>query len=206
MMGLGAVVEPGRVLTPPQDDRGHHPGGARTMNMPRQAVTTEPMPFGSPEELKHRLSFIKESDSMRGLVFNAVLEVVRKTKGEAAVQQCLEAAGEKKFVDFFNYPLSKFVTIIYAAARVLSAETGDFDGALRLMGQQTLTDFLVSASGKMMMLLVQQNPQRLFNSVRAALQVVATSTEQVTARLTGPSSGLITYKHDLLPRPLMEGG
>ena len=169
------------------------------MNTQPLAVTMEAQ-LGSPQELKHRLSSIQESDTARGLLFNAILEVVRKLKGEAGVRHCLEAAGEPKFVDFFSYPLSKFVTLLYAAARLISAETGDFEGALRQLGQQTAANFLSSASGKMMMLLVQENPKRLFNSVRSGLQVVATSTDQVTARMTGPASGLLTYKRDLLPR------
>jgi uncharacterized protein (TIGR02265 family) len=176
------------------------------MSTQTQAVTADTLRLGSPEELKRRLSFIKESDTSRGLLFNSILEVVRRTKGEAGVRHCLEAVGEPKFVDFFSYPLSKFVTLLYAAARLLSAETGDFEGALRQLGQQTATNFLTSTSGKLMMSLVQQNPKRLFNSLRASLQVVATSTDQITTRMTGPASGILTYKHDLLPRPNMEGG
>ncbi len=199
-------MTPGQPLTPPQEDRGLHGRGKTIMTTQARTITTDPMQLGSPEELKRRLSFIKESDTSRGLLFNAVLEVVRETKGEAAVRHCLEAAGEKKFVDFFSYPLSKFVTLLYAAARLLSTETGDFDGALRQLGDHTATNFLTSASGKMMMSLVQRNPQRLFNSLRACLQVVASSTDQVSTRMTGPASGIITYKHDLLPRPHLEGG
>ncbi|HYO64534.1 MAG TPA: DUF2378 family protein [Archangium sp.] len=65
---------------------------------------------------------------------------------------------------------------------------------------------LASASGMLMMTLVQQNPRRLFNSLRVSLQVVATSTAQITTRMTRPASGIITHKHDLLSRPNMEGG
>ncbi|WP_160174544.1 hypothetical protein [Archangium violaceum] len=48
------------------------------MSTQTRAVTPDTLRLGSPEELKHWLSFIKESDTSRGLLFNAIREVVRR--------------------------------------------------------------------------------------------------------------------------------
>ena len=51
--------------------------GGNLLSTQTQAVTPDTLRLGSPEEVKHWLSFIKESDTSRGLLFNALLDVVQ---------------------------------------------------------------------------------------------------------------------------------
>lgn len=162
-------------------------------------------PLGSDEELRHRLSLLVETDAVRGVLFNAVLEVARNQGGDAAAQRCLEASGEKKFLDFFSYPSSKYLEVLYTAARLRSGGQEDFEKALRHLGQQAAENFLLSAAGRTLLVLVQKDPHRLINTLPWAIQV-GISGVQVSVRRTGPWSGILTVHRDFSPRPFVEGG
>jgi uncharacterized protein (TIGR02265 family) len=163
-------------------------------------------PHGSEEELRGLLSSLPATAAVRGMLFNAVLEVMRQRGGETAVQQCLTALGEKKFLDFFSYPSSKYLEVLYSAARMRPpGAPEDFETALRHLGQQSAENFLVSAAGRTLLVLVQGDPHRLLNSLPWAIQVGVSGVE-VAVKLTGPWSGVLTVHHDFSPRPYVEGG
>jgi uncharacterized protein (TIGR02265 family) len=162
-------------------------------------------PHGSEEELRGLLATLPEKAAVRGMLFNAVLEVVRQRGGEAAVQQCLATLGEKQFLDFFSYPSSKYLEVLYAAARLGGGDPEDFETALRQLGQQAAENFLVSAAGRTLLVLVQGDPHRLINRLPWAI-LVGVSGVEVEVKLTGPWSGVLTVKGDFSPRPFVEGG
>ncbi|HEX5751869.1 MAG TPA: DUF2378 family protein [Archangium sp.] len=162
-------------------------------------------PHGSEEELRGLLAALPESAAVRGMLFNAVLEVVRQRGGEAAVHQCLGRLGEKQFLDFFSYPSSKYLEVLYAAARLGGGEPEDFETALRQLGQQAAENFLVSAAGRTLLVLVQGDPHRLINRLPWAI-LVGVSGVEVNVKVTGPWSGVLTVKGDFSPRPFVEGG
>lgn len=162
-------------------------------------------PIGSEEELRERQSSLGDKEAVRGVLFNAVLEVARDEGGDTAVQRCLEASGEKKFLDFFSYPGGKFLEVLYTAARLSSEGGEDFEQALRHLGQQAAENFLVSTAGRTLLVLVQNNPHRLLNSLPWAVQVGIGGVE-VTMKRTSPWSGILTVRRDFCPRPFVEGG
>lgn len=173
--------------------------------MKGQSAARASPPIGSDEELKERQSLLGEKEAVRGVLFNAVLELVRAEGGTAAVQRCLEASGEKKFLDFFSYPGGKFLEVLYTAARLRSGSHEDFEQALRRMGQQAAENFLVSTAGRTLLVLVQNNPHRLLNSLPWAVQVGIGGVE-VSMRRTSPWGGILTVQRDFCPRPFVEGG
>lgn len=153
-------------------------------------------------EEKHMMEV---NTAVRGMLFNAVLEVTRQWGGEAAVQRCLTELGEKKFLDFFSYPSGKYLELLHAAARMRSGGQEDFETALRHLGAQAAENFLVSAAGRTLLVLVQGDAHRLLNSLPWAIQV-GVSGVSAAVRLTGPWSGVLTVKRDFSPRPYVEGG
>ncbi|WP_158502207.1 DUF2378 family protein [Vitiosangium sp. GDMCC 1.1324] len=161
--------------------------------------------LGSEEELRWRKSMLSETAAMRGVLFNAVLEVARTQGGDSAVQRCLEASGEKKFLDFFSYPACKYLDLLYTAARLQSRDLEDFEVAMRRLGQQAAENFLGSTAGRTLLVLVQNNPHRLINSLPWAIQVGVSGVE-VSVTRTGPWSGIVTVKRDFSPRPFVEAG
>ncbi|MCY1074641.1 DUF2378 family protein [Archangium lansingense] len=162
-------------------------------------------PPGSEEELRGLLASLPEKAAVRGMLFNAVLEVMRQSDGETAVQQCLAVTGEKTFLDYFSYPPGKYLELLYAAARLHSGGREGFERALRYLGQQSATNFLVSAAGRTLLVLVQGDPYRLLNRLPWAI-LVGVSGVEVSVRPTGPWSGILTVKRDFSPRPYVEGG
>jgi uncharacterized protein (TIGR02265 family) len=175
-------------------------------------ATPPPGPVGSDEELKWRLALIEEHNQRsaeplhsRGVVFNSVLEVVRKLGDEHAVERCLQAAGEPRFMDFFNYPFSSLVKMTYAAGWVLSDKYGGFDKAVWEMGSQAAASFYSSAAGKAVLVLGRGGPTKMLDTIVNAFQMVAKGAELSTL-LTGPKSAILIHKRDFLPRPYMQSG
>jgi uncharacterized protein (TIGR02265 family) len=169
------------------------------------SLTSPPQPVGSQEELQWRLSLVDPSASVRGVVFNSVLETVRQLGEERAVEQCLRAAGERRFMDFFNYPLGSLIQMTYSAARLLEDKYGGFEQAVWHMGHQAAASFYASAAGRTVMLLARGGPTRLLHAIVPAFQLTRKDAE-VSARLTGPRSALFIYNHDFLPRPYTHAG
>ncbi len=163
------------------------------------------MDVGSKEELQWRLSLVDSSVTVRGIVFNSVLETVRQLADERAVEQCLEAAGERRFMDFFNYPMGSLVQMTYSAAWLLGGRFGSFDQAVWHMGHQTAARFNGSTAGRTVLLLARGGPARLLHALPPAFKLTRKDAE-VSARLTGPHSALFTYNRDFMPRPYTHAG
>jgi uncharacterized protein (TIGR02265 family) len=169
------------------------------------SLTPPPHPVGSPEELRWRLSLIDASIAVRGVVFNSVLETVRQLGDERAVEQCLQAAGERRFMDFFNYPYGSLIQMTYNAAWLLGSRYGSFEQALWHMGHQAAASFYASTAGRAVLLLSRGGPARLLESIVPAFQLTRKDAE-VSARLTGPRGALLIYNRDFVPRPYTHAG
>ncbi len=168
-----------------------------------QRPVAGPMPAIA-RDLEKRLSLATREDTARGMFFNGVLDAVRTLGGEEAVARCLEASGEKKFVDFFNYPVSAFLKLAYSAAEVMGPRYGGFEGALRRMGSQATTDFLSSTAGKTLLLLAAGSPKRLVSNLHAGYRA-AVSYGDRGVTWTGDKSGIFTMKRDFMPPAYHEG-
>ena len=159
---------------------------------------------GSEEDLRQRLALLAPTDNVRGMLLNGILEVVRERGDEAAVRQCLEAAGEKTLVDFFTYPSSVHLRMLYTAARLLSDRYGGFEQALGALGYQGARNFLASIPGKLLMVLAQGNPKRLINALPSAFNVGG-SHLKIDVRWTGPHSAVFVFQRDFIPLVYTEG-
>jgi uncharacterized protein (TIGR02265 family) len=150
--------------------------------------------LGSKHDLEQRLAAIKPTDTTRGFVFGAALDLVKTQLGEESTKRCLEAAGTGKFTAFFSYPVSTFLKLSYAAARELSAKNGGFEGAMHLLGNRVAPSFLESTTGKMLLSLVGKEPKRLMDSMPTAYKT-AWDHGNCSLTWTGPKSGRLTYNN-----------
>jgi len=155
-------------------------------------------------DLEERLALATRDDTARGLFFNGALGAVKVLGGDAAVQRCLAAAGEKKFVDFFNYPVTAFLKLAFTAAEVMGPQLGGFDVALRRMGVQATADFLSSAAGKTLLLLAVNNPKRMLSNLHSGYRAAVSYGER-GVRWTGETSGVFTMKRDFMTPEYHEG-
>jgi uncharacterized protein (TIGR02265 family) len=156
------------------------------------------------QDLEKRLSLSKPEDTARGLFFNGALGAVRVLGGEPAVELCLKASGEKKYVDFFSYPVSGFLRLAYTAASLMGPQLGGFDATLRRMGVQATTDFLSSAAGKTLLLLASDSPKRLVSNLPSGYRAAVSYGER-SVEWTGERSGRFTMKRDFMPPAYHEG-
>lgn len=156
------------------------------------------------QDLDKRLALATPDDTARGMFFNGALNAVRILGGDAAVEKCLAASTEKKFVDFFNYPVSGFLKLSFAGAQLMGPQLGGFDAMLRKMGTQATTDFLSSAAGKTLLLLAGDSPKRLVSNLptgyRAAVSYGERSVEWQSDR-----AGRLLMKRDFMPPAYHEG-
>ncbi|QRK11580.1 DUF2378 family protein [Archangium violaceum] len=158
----------------------------------------------SREDLARRLELTQPTDTVRGLFFLGTLEAVRALAGEDAVRHCVEAGSEPRFVEFFNYPVSDFLKVTDAAARVLAPRCGGWTEALRHLGRRATADMLKSATGKALMLLSKGEARWLVGNLPAAYRAAVNHGER-TVTWEGPSRGRILMRRDFMPCAFHEG-
>jgi len=123
--------------------------------------------FFTPELRAQRLASIAPTDTLRGFFFHSALRAVRLAGGEALGARCVEAGGHESFLAFFNYPARSFVQLIETAAVELSGRYGGFEGAVRYLGEQFTPDFLMSTTGRTLLLLSGGSPKLMLSAIPA---------------------------------------
>jgi len=156
------------------------------------------------QDLERRRTFAKPEHTLRGFFFKGMLESLRKLGDEALVRRCLEACGQERFVDFFNYPVQLLFPLMFTALPTLAERYGGAQAALRYMGRQASLDFLGSVSGKAMLMLAHGSPKLLLNSMPTAYRV-AMSYGDARLDWLGPTRGRLTMHHSFVPPPVHEG-
>ncbi|HEX8824815.1 MAG TPA: DUF2378 family protein [Archangium sp.] len=174
------------------------------MNDGSEAATSRTTPDWQ-RELDERLTLATPGDAVRGLFFNSMLGLVRTLGDEPAMERCLEASGERRFLDFFNYPVSALLRLTYTAGHELGPRYGGFDGALRQMGQQAMVDFLGSVMGRALKHLSGQDIRALMGSIQNIYRMTLSyGTRQVV--WDGPARGRLILQRNFLPFAYHEGG
>lgn len=156
------------------------------------------------QDVLWRMARARPEDTVLGVFFNGTLEEVEALGGEAVVRECLEAAGEEKFLDFYNYPLRALLRLLYCAARHLGPEWGGGEAVLRRLSRHANADFLSSPVGRAALLLASGSPRRLVDSAPQLYRQSASFGEHAVV-WTGPGRGRFLHKGDLLPAACHEG-
>lgn len=156
------------------------------------------------EDLALRVGQATPADMVRGLFFLGTLEVVREEVGEEGVLECLVAGGEPRFMEFFNYPVSAYLRMNEAAARVLAPRYGGWEEAQRQLGRRAMEDLLQSAAGKTLMLVARGETRRLVSHLPSAYRAVVNYGERSVV-WEGPTRGRLVMRRDFLPCAYHEG-
>ncbi|CAM4173064.1 DUF2378 family protein [Corallococcus sp. ZKHCc1 1396] len=156
------------------------------------------------QDLEKRLALATPDDTARGMFFNGALNAVRILGGDAAVERCLASVPEKKFVDFFNYPVSGFLKLAFTGAQLMGPQLGGFDVMMRKMGTQATTDFLSSAAGKTLLLLAGDSPKRLVTNLPTGYRAAVSYGER-SVDWSGDRTGRLVMKRDFMPPAYHEG-
>ena len=154
--------------------------------------------------LEQLLTLATPMDTCRGMFFNGLLEAARSLGGEEARAQCALAMGQKKFVDFFSYPVSDFLKALFAICELLGPRMGGQDAVMRQLGRRGTSDFLQSTVGKTMLALAGTDPHRLVATVPSACRASLSYGERSVKQL-GERRAALHARRDLLPLAYNEG-
>ncbi|MCY1083046.1 DUF2378 family protein [Archangium lansingense] len=156
------------------------------------------------EDLEQRLVLAAPTDTVRGTFFLGALEAVRALEGEDGVRSCVEAGGEPRFVEFFNYPVGAWLQVNEAAARLLERRCGSWVEAQRQLGRRATADMLKSAAGKALLLLSKGETRRLLANMPSAYRAAVNFGER-TVQWEGPTRGRVIMRRDFMPCAWHEG-
>jgi uncharacterized protein (TIGR02265 family) len=159
---------------------------------------------GSEEDLALRLSMASSSDTARGMFLRATLEAVRTLGEEEAVRRCQQESGEEKLVDFFAYPISANLRMVFTAARLLEGRYGSIEDALRQLGRCAAASFLASTAGLALQLLSRGDAKRLVGNLPSVYRASVNFGERSVVWL-GPASGRFSMRREFMPYPFQEG-
>jgi uncharacterized protein (TIGR02265 family) len=159
---------------------------------------------GSDEDLALRLSLASPSDTVRGMFLRATLEAVCTLGDEEAVGRCLRESGEEELVDFFAYPVSANLRMVFTAARMLEGRYGSLEEALRQLGRGAAASFLASTAGLALQFLSRGDARRLVGNLPSVYRAsVSFGARSVVWR--GRASGRFSMRREFMPYPFQEG-
>jgi uncharacterized protein (TIGR02265 family) len=174
--------------------------------MHAQLDSTRPvMDLDVERQLRHRMAMASPTDTVRGMFLNGVLEVAQALGGSEAADRCREVSDEKRFIDFFNYPVFDLLQMSLAATKHLGVRAGGGASVLRQMGAQAAKDFLASPTGKTMMLLTGGNPRRLLSQLPSSYRTAVSFGERRMIWSVGERSGRLVVQRDFMPPAYTKG-
>src|ERR671930_2436145 len=92
------------------------------------------------DDLALRLALATADDCAKGMFFNGALNALATLGGPSVAEQCRQASGLRKCVDFFNYPISHFLHLSFTAAQLLERPMGGYGAVFHRLGAQAVTD------------------------------------------------------------------
>lgn len=142
--------------------------------------------------------------TVRGFVFNAMLEHVAAKRGSAVATVVLEKTLRKRAADLLSYPAADFFKLLHACAEALEEPAG-IDEAVRALGYASADGFFSSPMGKMLLGIVGRgDPARLMANEPTAYATSFSFGKRSFRRL-GPREMELTHAEDLLPVPYNVG-
>ncbi len=159
---------------------------------------------GSEEDLEQRLAMASPSDTARGMFLRATLDAVRILGDEDAVRRCLRASGEEKLVDFFTYPVSANLRMVFTAARMLETRYGGISEALRQLGRGAAECFLASTAGLALQLLAGGDTGRLVGNMPSMYRASVSFGVRSVVWM-GPTRCRLTMRREFMPSSFQEG-
>ncbi|KFE71948.1 DUF2378 family protein [Hyalangium minutum] len=156
------------------------------------------------KQLEQRLALAGPQDTCRGIFFNGVLDAVRALAGAEIEARCREAAGQRRFIDFFSYPVSGFIKMSLTVVELLTPRLGGSWQVLRWMGEQSTESFVNTVAGKTALALAGTNVKKLISHLPTSYKASLSYGER-TVTWTGERSGVFIFKRDFMPPAYHEG-
>ncbi|MBZ4395385.1 TIGR02265 family protein [Myxococcus sp. MISCRS1] len=155
-------------------------------------------------ELAARLAATQPGDAVRGLFFKAVFSLVQQRAGLAAMEQVRVGALAKDYSDLRTYPVQEFLNLLYLAADALEEPLGSEEAVYHACGESNVTRYSTGPGMLIFGIISRGDPQKLFSGAQMGYSAAVTygTREYVT---TGPKSGTLRVRRDMLPPAYHEG-
>lgn len=155
-------------------------------------------------DLGERLKAATAQDTCKGMFFNGVLAATESVLGAEAVEAVQATLPEKKYIDFFNYPISTFLPAAFKAARMIQGSSGDFNAAMRRLGESAIDEFLATPVGRTLVTVSSGEAKRLMRAAPTAYKTAVSYGTRETVVLSDTSC-VFKVRRDLMPHPYHEG-
>ena len=155
-------------------------------------------------DFARRISLATPSDTARGVFCIGLLKAMEDLGGAEAARRCLEASGEKNFVELFNYPITTYLRMVSTAVHLLAAKYGDIEEALRRIGRRAAADFRESSAGRAMGVMHGRDARRLLDCLPVVYRV-ALSFGMYELAWVAPAHARFGVKRTFIPYPFHEG-
>jgi uncharacterized protein (TIGR02265 family) len=149
-------------------------------------------------ELAARIALTRPTDSVRGLFFRVVFDLIERKGGAQALRQVRTGALAKDIADLRTYPASDYLTMLYGAADVLEQQLGGENTVFNACGRACVQNFSKGPGQVVFGILGKGDPQRLFAQTRVAFSTVVTYGKR-EHRAAGPKACILSYRGDMQP-------
>jgi uncharacterized protein (TIGR02265 family) len=155
-------------------------------------------------ELARRLARSLSMDTVRGLLVQSLLEELRALGDEALHARALALCGPGPLVELFHYPVRTYLEVLGLLMPSLVARHGGAGAGLRALGRQGMVRFLSSHTGRLLLKLSGQDPQRMLNHTPMGYRVVSGASQHVL-EWRGPRHCHWRMHNHFMPVPYHEG-
>ncbi|MDC0709840.1 DUF2378 family protein [Stigmatella sp. ncwal1] len=162
--------------------------------------------FSDSSEFTQRLALVQPTHMVRGLAFNAILALVAERLGDEASEALAKQVGLPRCVDFFSYPASDFLRLLYATAELLAPQLGTQEAVWQVCGAACLENFFyMSTVGRALSKIMGRNdPRRAFTYTPIAYSTVVNYGSREYKEM-GLHRLRLVFKGDVQPTAFHEG-
>lgn len=168
---------------------------------PRAPGDTSPLDVA---DLSERLRIATPQDTCKGMFFNGVLAATDTLLGPFAVDTVKARLPERKYIDFFNYPIASFLPAAFQAAQLIQGKSEDFATAMRRLGEQAIDDFLSTPVGRTLVTVSSGEAKRLMRAAPTAYRTAVSYGSRETV-FTADTACVFKVRRDFMPHPYHEG-
>lgn len=152
-----------------------------------------------PADLRRRTAAASTRDTVRGLIFNAMFDVIREHAGEEVARRC-DPRGEGHRTDFFGYPVAEYLEIAWCGADALEQTAESVDRAFWLFGHRAARTELASLIGRAFTSFVGRDPRRMMSNAAHGYRATVSYGQRRTEWL-GDRHARLTFRRDFLVPP-----
>ncbi len=155
-------------------------------------------------ELAHRVAAVQPGDSVRGLFFNVVFDLVQQHTGPAGLERVRVGALAGSYSDLRLYPAVDYLAQLYTAADVLEEPLGPQGRVFHACGENSVTRYSTGMGMLIFGIISRGDPHKLFAGAQMGYRAAVTyGTREYLS--TGAKSGTLRVRRDMLPPAYHEG-